>query len=1294
MSKALACPYCNLEFQIASNNTSVACPHCKNVVRVMNGKLYKKEEVPSELTYCFTAIFANIAREHENHENDFFEYLDAFLINQNLTKKQYEYLISLYKKESKKSLFSRHENNKILIKRLKAVIDGTCSTMPMAEQELYENSVLKIILGFIKKGGEITDTDQKFIDLFTSEFGINEKRYHSLIDVSPKKNELPKKQKDINTVFNEIQVSLEKNFSKKEFVSEMVLAFKRPFAVSTLTDYLKNIIAIFSNETAFIENITNSIFSTLKEEKIIHGDMTKFDFIMYKKEETFGNFVNNFLMALDKKSEIIVFENFNVASESCKIFIRNLCKYGRIEVNTPRGVLEIKVNGEFFVFINSTSEEEFSNDISLDIYTSLKDIIKLKDFSEEEILQMIKSSLKEFEDKCKTNLDITLTCTDEFCEYIKDMYPQLSGINGVNLLIEHKLYEPISEYKLKGKINKNSKIEITSIENKITLLINDETIFLDDFQDAKVSSKLIDAKNKLFSMVGLEEIKEYLLKLENNVSAQEIRKRAGMKVAPIPLNMIFAGNPGTGKATTAKIISEYLNALGIISNGQFVYTNRTSLIGSHIGETATLTQEKLNEALGGVLFVDNAHMLLSSTNDDYGKECLETVNKFLEKNRENIVVIFSGYKDELSKMLDEFPSLKAKFLNIINFKDYSADEMYKIVEIIAKQNEYTIDVECYEPLIKFFESSIYNGKNLNSNAILVKNLLENAISNQALRIVTENEVDYSLIRLKDFNLEDKKEFDLEKSLKEIIGLENVKDFLRNQYNILKAQEKRRNLGITADTTQSLNMIFYGNPGTGKTTVARLFARMLKDMGFLRSGQLIECSRTELVAEYVGQTAKKTTDVFNSALGGVLFIDEAYSLSSGGSNDFGKEAIDTLLKLMEDHRGEIVVIIAGYKKEMNEFLKVNSGLDSRFPLKIDFPDYDESELLEIFNKMIADKGFVIDEDAIELAKERIEFLKKKETAQSGNARMIRNLIDEIVRNQSTRIASTENVSKNEINLITSKDIGKKYKTEDSDYDYEKVFEDIIGLESVKQYIRTLAARIKITNERKKLGLAINNEQSLHLIFTGNPGTGKTMMARVVANTLYNLGVISTNNLVETDRAGLVAQYVGQTAIKTTEKVKEAFNGVLFIDEAYSLSQGGNNDFGKEAIDTLIKLMDDNRDKLVVILAGYTKEMKEFLDINSGLLSRFPHIIEFKDYTTEELIIIAKGMYEKNGYKITEEAVEKLKEIIKKAKEDSRFGNGRFVRNIFERSLNNQALRLSKSLEIDKDSLMSILPEDLE
>lgn len=192
---------------------------------------------------------------------------------------------------------------------------------------------------------------------------------------------------------------------------------------------------------------------------------------------------------------------------------------------------------------------------------------------------------------------------------------------------------------------------------------------------------------------------------------------------------------------------------------------------------------------------------------------------------------------------------------------------------------------------------------------------------------------------------------------------------------------------------------------------------------------------------------------------------------------------------------------------------------------------------------------------------------------------------------------------------------------------------------------------------------------------------------------NYGIISTDNLVETDRTGLVAGYVGQTAIKTTEKVKEAFNGVLFIDEAYSLSQGSNSDFGKESIDTLIKLMDDNRDKLIVILAGYTKEMKEFLDTNSGLMSRFPNVIEFEDYSIEELLTIAKKMYQKAGYEITEEALKKIGQMCDMAKSDARFGNGRFVRNIFERSINNQALRLSKAMTMDKDSLTIILPEDI-
>ena len=211
--------------------------------------------------------------------------------------------------------------------------------------------------------------------------------------------------------------------------------------------------------------------------------------------------------------------------------------------------------------------------------------------------------------------------------------------------------------------------------------------------------------------------------------------------------------------------------------------------------------------------------------------------------------------------------------------------------------------------------------------------------------------------------------------------------------------------------------------------------------------------------------------------------------------------------------------------------------------------------------------------------------------------------------------------------------------------------------------------------------------------GNPGTGKTMMARTVANVLFNMGIISTNKLVETDRSGLVAGYIGQTAIKTREVIESALNGVLFIDEAYALAQGGNNDFGQEAIDTLVKMMDDNRDRLVVILAGYYDDMHNFLNKNAGLQSRFPNIIEFEDYSTDELFSIAERMYKEQGYILSSEAIELLGEIFEEGKKQPQFGNGRYVRNIFEKSLNNQAMRLSRSSTIGKAELSTIIAEDI-
>lgn len=379
--------------------------------------------------------------------------------------------------------------------------------------------------------------------------------------------------------------------------------------------------------------------------------------------------------------------------------------------------------------------------------------------------------------------------------------------------------------------------------------------------------------------------------------------------------------------------------------------------------------------------------------------------------------------------------------------------------------------------------------------------------------------------------------------------------------------------------------------------------------------------------------------------------------------------------------------------MSDFMNLNSGLESRFPLVIDFPDYKPDELYAIALRIISTKGFTITEESMHVLNEQLILAHKLSTTHSGNGRMVRNKIEEIMRKQSSRIASAECISKEGLTEILPEDIVEN-DARAEDFDLEKMLSSVVGLEEVKNYIRSLYARLRMQAERKKMGLPTDSTQTLHMIFSGNPGTGKTMIARTVADVLANIGVIQTNKLIETDRAGLVAGYVGQTAIKTTEKVMQAMDGVLFIDEAYALAQGGETDFGREAIDTIVKLMDDNRERLVVILAGYSKNMDDFLQMNPGLESRFPNQIEFPDYTVDELLVIAENLYVSKGYTLGKDAKVKLASIFEKAIQETSFGNGRYVRNVFERSINKQSLRLSTDPDLTREELITVEAVDIE
>ncbi|MCF6137201.1 stage V sporulation protein K [Pseudalkalibacillus berkeleyi] len=260
--------------------------------------------------------------------------------------------------------------------------------------------------------------------------------------------------------------------------------------------------------------------------------------------------------------------------------------------------------------------------------------------------------------------------------------------------------------------------------------------------------------------------------------------------------------------------------------------------------------------------------------------------------------------------------------------------------------------------------------------------------------------------------------------------------------------------------------------------------------------------------------------------------------------------------------------------------------------------------------------------------------------------------------------------------------------------QRELEALVGMDELKELINEIYAWLYINKCRETANLK-TGKQVLHMMFKGNPGTGKTTVARMIGKLFHEMNVLSKGHLIEAERADLVGEYIGHTAQKTRELVKKALGGILFVDEAYSLARGGEKDFGKEAIDTLVKSMEDQQNDFILILAGYSKEMDHFLTLNPGLPSRFPVVVSFPDYSVDQLMEIAKRMIKEREYKLSLEAERKLRSHLQyvRSKEGSTFSNGRYIRNLLEKSMRKQSMRLLKEGKMDRDYLMLISERDL-
>jgi SpoVK/Ycf46/Vps4 family AAA+-type ATPase len=503
---------------------------------------------------------------------------------------------------------------------------------------------------------------------------------------------------------------------------------------------------------------------------------------------------------------------------------------------------------------------------------------------------------------------------------------------------------------------------------------------------------------------------------------------------------------------------------------------------------------------------------------------------------------------------------------------------------------------------------------------------------------------------------------------------------------------------------NIHMAFMGPAGTGKTEMARIMSEIFASLGYLDKGHLIEVDRSQLVGQHIGKTAPKVKEAVRKAMGGTLFIDEAYSLV-GDEQDFGPEAIAALIKEMEDHKGEFMVILAGYQAEMEKLIDANEGFRSRIKQHFHFYDYTPEQISDIIQNILLDKGYICPDDVKKEITRAVKG-KSKQGKVDGNARMARNMAEDIEEELNIRVGKDREQTLSNTHMITVEDVKRATDNQAKNQNRKELesikksssdkLQNLIGLQDLKIQAQRILNTIVIDKLRYQNGLS-TVKMNMHMVFYGPPGTGKTTVARIMGEFLKGAGVLSNGHFVEASRSELVAGYVGQTALKTKNIVSKAMGGILFIDEAYSLASDDN--FGKEALDTLIKEMEDHANNLVVILAGYRESMEELMNLNEGLRSRIPYHFDFPHYSADELYHIALVQLKKNYGLIPNEEANKLLQlyILQKVEGNNGYidGDGRWIRNLAQEIKTNQADRLTllDQTEITIELLQEVTSEDI-
>ena len=799
------------------------------------------------------------------------------------------------------------------------------------------------------------------------------------------------------------------------------------------------------------------------------------------------------------------------------------------------------------------------------------------------------------------------------------------------------------------------------------------------------------AMDKLHKMQGLEGI---IAQFECYLDDLRASRQNGEKFRK---HMVFMGNPGTGKTTVAKIFADVLREEGLLENGRLHQVTVGDLVSQFVGHTRIKAHQVCDKARGGVLFIDEAYGFYQSGNADsgnenggnqHGKEAIEVLLQFME-NDDKSLVILAGYPAEMNDLLkNSNVGLESRIgkHGRFTFNDYNPDVLLKIALANLKGFGYTEQFSkslhaIFTVLYKFKDKTWANARTAENTISEIKSNYRakhlkgpfdiNAIPNHLMR----------LIRIP--SAEEEKE--MTKELNEMIGLSEVKAKLREIFDLAVVNRRALEQSGQEEEAADLTFVFEGHPGTGKTTVARLMGKILAGYGLIMSPEVKEYGKANIVSPVRGGSVKLVNEMFNECIGKVLFIDEAYSLAEADA----KEAVDQIVQnlTLPKYKGKMAVILAGYPNDMEKLMKVNNGLKRRFAYVLHFQDYSNEDLTKMFTNYVTAKHKTL-ADGSE-TRVLAWFKAQRRGSDFANGGLIERLYKDVLAQMKQRIV--DNSSDGDMSTILPEDIPERIRiVAKSDDEVLAELNQLIGLKKVKDIIKGIIADAKAQQIRAQAGQVEESKIGLNFVFKGNPGTGKTTVARLLGNILANYGLIDEPEVVTCTKGQLIDGIVGGGSRNVEKIFEEAIGKVLFIDEAYQLA----NSESKDALDALTNMLTDERfkDNLAVILAGYPGEMVELIGSNPGLTSRFTQDIFFENYTNDELTEIFRRKLVAEHFTIGDEALAHARAYFTSLRRNKDFGNARETEKLREKVRTRQGRRLTLIANPTKEDVFTILPQD--